>query len=181
MKQIIHIYGASGSGTSTLGRKLADKLGFAFMDTDDYFWMPTDPKFTVRRESSERLRLMRADMDAAENAVISGSLTGWGDALIPHFTLTVRVVTPTEVRIERIRKREYARFGARILPGGDMFEQHQAFLQWAAQYDTGGADMRSKANHDLWQQKLRCRQLVVSGEGDPSENVRRIASELNIE
>jgi len=181
MKQIIHIYGASGSGTSMLGRQLADALGFAFMDTDDYFWMPTDPKFTVKRETSERLKLMRADMDAAENAVVSGSLTGWGDVLIPYFTLTVRVVTPTEIRIERLRAREYARFGERIRPGGDMFEQHRAFLEWAAQYDTGDANMRSKADHDLWQQKLTCRQIVVSGTDDPAENARRIVEEINTE
>ena len=41
MKHIIHIYGASGSGTSTLGRALADALGLVLMDSDDYFWQPT--------------------------------------------------------------------------------------------------------------------------------------------
>ena len=41
MKNVIHIYGASGSGTSTLGRKLSEELGYKFMDTDDYFWFPT--------------------------------------------------------------------------------------------------------------------------------------------
>lgn len=35
MKNVIHIYGASGSGTSTLGRKISDELGYKFMDTDD--------------------------------------------------------------------------------------------------------------------------------------------------
>lgn len=37
MKNVIHIYGASGSGTSTLGRKISEELGYKFMDTDDYF------------------------------------------------------------------------------------------------------------------------------------------------
>lgn len=34
-KSVIHIYGASGSGTSTLGRFISDQLGYTFMDTDD--------------------------------------------------------------------------------------------------------------------------------------------------
>ena len=178
MKQIIHIYGASGSGTSTLGRRLAEKLGCRFMDTDDYFWMPTDPKFTVKRETSERLRLMREDIEAADSAVISGSLVDWGDALIPYFTLTVRVVTPTELRLERIREREYARFGERIRPSGDMYEQHQAFLTWAAQYDTGDANMRSKAKHDLWQQKLTCPQIIVDGAEEMEEKLRRVMEKM---
>lgn len=41
MKNVI-LYGASGSGTSTLGRKICEELGYKFMDTDDYFWFPTN-------------------------------------------------------------------------------------------------------------------------------------------
>lgn len=48
MKNVIHIYGASGSGTSTLGRKISEELGYKFMDTDDYFWLPTNPKYTTK-------------------------------------------------------------------------------------------------------------------------------------
>lgn len=40
MKNVIHIFGASGAGTSTLGRKICAELGYRFMDTDDYFWLP---------------------------------------------------------------------------------------------------------------------------------------------
>ena len=85
MKQIIHIYGVSGSGTSTLGKKISESLGYQFMDTDDYFWMPTNPKFTTKREPKERIRLMKADIKSAQNVVISVSLVDWGDELIPLF------------------------------------------------------------------------------------------------
>lgn len=37
MKNVIHIYGAAGSGTTTLGKKISEVLGYKFMDTDDYF------------------------------------------------------------------------------------------------------------------------------------------------
>ena len=132
MKQIIHIYGASGAGTSTLGRKISERLGYTFMDTDDYFWMPTNPPFTTKREKSERISLMRKDIEAAKNVVLSGSLTGWGDEMIPLFTLAVRLETDTKLRIERLRKRESERFGARIEAGGDMYKNHQDFLEWAS-------------------------------------------------
>ena len=39
----IHILGASGSGTTTLGRALAERLQCPHFDADDYFWVPTDP------------------------------------------------------------------------------------------------------------------------------------------
>ena len=77
MKQVIHIFGPSGGGTSTLGRRICDELGFRFMDTDDYFWEATNPKFTKKRPVEERLAMMRHDIEASENVVISGSLTDW--------------------------------------------------------------------------------------------------------
>ena len=74
MKQVIHIYGASGSGTSTLGRYISEKSGYFFMDTDDYFWEPTNPPYTVKRSPSIRLQFMKEDIERHDNVVISGSL-----------------------------------------------------------------------------------------------------------
>lgn len=65
--------------------------------------------------------------------------------------------------MERLQQREYARYGRRILPGGDLYEQSQAFLAWAAQYDDGLPPLRSRALHDLWQQKLSCPLLTLDG------------------
>ena len=163
MKRVIHIFGASGSGTSTLGRALAEKTGFRFMDTDDYYWLPAEPMYTLKRPIPERLALMARDLDECSDAVLSGSLAGWGDPLIPRFTLAVRLNTPTPVRMERLQQREYARYGRRILPGGDLYEQSQAFLAWAAQYDDGLPPLRSRALHDLWQQKLSYPLLTLDG------------------
>ena len=163
MKRVIHIFGASGSGTSILGRALAEKTGFRFMDTDDYYWLPAEPMYTLKRPIPERLALMARDLDECSDAVLSGSLAGWGDPLIPRFTLAVRLNTPTPVRMERLRRREYARYGDRVLPGGDLYEQSQAFLAWAAQYDDGLPPLRSRALHDLWQQQLPCPLLTLDG------------------
>lgn len=99
MKNVIHIFGASGSGTSTLGRKICDELGYRFMDTDDYFWLSTDPKYIKKRPRNERIKLMKRDIANSDNAVISGSLVDWGDELIPLFTLAVRMETDTAIRI----------------------------------------------------------------------------------
>lgn len=177
-KNVVHIFGASGSGTSTLGKRLSELLGYKWMDTDDYFWVPTDPPFTTQREKSERVRLMREDIEKYENVVLSGSLSGWGDALIPEFTLVVRIVIDKELRLERIKKRERERFGDRIAPGGDMYEHHLEFMDWASKYDTAGVNMRSKAKHDEWQKLLTCPLVVVDGAGDLEKNCELIKKGL---
>ena len=178
MKQIIHIFGASGSGTSTLGQAIRDAFGYRWMDTDDYFWLPSDPPYTQKRPIDERLRMMRADMENAGNVVISGSLVDWGDALIPLFTLAIRLETATQVRIERLKQREKAAFGRRIEVGGDMYQKHADFLKWAAAYDTGGLETRSRAKHDAWQRQLRCPLLVLDGGDDPGRNLSAVRDAL---
>lgn len=178
MKQVIHIFGASGAGTTTLARKTASETGFFHMDTDDYFWLPTEIPFTVKRPADERLILMKKDIEENENVVLSGSLTGWGDPLIPFFTLAVRIETDTETRIERLKEREYARFGDRIREGGDMYKAHLEFLDWAAGYDDGGLEMRSRRHHDCWQKLLKCPLLILDGANDPDENFQTVKTAL---
>ena len=179
MKNVIHIYGASGSGTSTLGKKICEELGYRFMDTDDYFWLLTNPKYTTKRSIVERISLMRKDIEESENVVISGSLTGWGDELIPLFTLAIRLEADTNIRIERIKKREKEKFGDRIMPNGDMYQQHLDFLEWAKKYDTGSVKMRSKAKHDEWQKLLQCKILTLNGADDLQENFQKIKEVLD--
>ncbi len=178
MKNIIHIYGASGSGTSTLGKKICDELGYKFMDTDDYFWLPTNLKYTTKRSKEERIILMKKDIDENDNVVISGSLVDWGDELIPLFTFAIRLVTDTDVRIERIRIREKMKFGDRIECGGDMYQQHMDFVEWARKYDTGSVNMRSKAKHDEWQKLLQCKQIVLDGAADLDVNFAEVNEEI---
>jgi len=83
----IHILGASGSGTTTLGRALAARLQCLHFDTDDYFWLPTDPPFTHQRARTERQPLLMDDLTAQDAWVVSGSLCEWGDVAISLFEL----------------------------------------------------------------------------------------------
>jgi adenylate kinase family enzyme len=153
----IHIFGASGAGTSSLGRALAERLGIAHLDTDDFFWMPTDPPFTLVRPRETRLAMLTAALDAAtEGWALSGSLVGWGDPSIPRFALAVFLTLAAELRLARLRERERRRYGAAIEPGGARHTAHLDFMDWNARYDTGGPDMRSRAQHEAWIERLPC-------------------------
>jgi adenylate kinase family enzyme len=47
----VHILGASGSGATTLGAALAQRLGFTHLDSDDFFWIKTDPPYVTPRRA----------------------------------------------------------------------------------------------------------------------------------
>lgn len=179
MRNVIHVFGASGSGTTTLAKKISEELDYKMMDTDEYYWMPTEPKFTIKRPIEERLELMIKGIDNSENVVISGSLTDWGDVLIPYFTLAIRIEMEQDLRIDRLVKREKERYGSRIEPGGDMYQQHIDFVKWAKAYDNGGMDMRSRVKHDDWQKLLLCDILYLDGADTLENNFAKVKDILD--
>jgi adenylate kinase family enzyme len=177
----IHVTGASGAGTTTLGRVIADRLSLARLDTDDFFWVPTDPPFQRKREMPTRLRLLTEALDEAGSAgwVLSGSLSGWGDKLISRFQLVVFLVAPTDLRLRRLVARERLTFGADALAaGGLMHAEHAKFLAWAAAYDEGGPDMRSRAMHEAWLATLPCPVLRLDGALSTTAQLDRVLSSL---
>lgn len=145
----IYVFGASGSGTTTLGAKLAHALDLTHIDADDHYWIPSDPPFSKKRPIAARLRSMKAAMKS-DGWIISGSCHGWANEFVKEAELLVFVSAPTEVRLKRLMTREADRFGARILSGGDMFDIHKAFLAWAAEYDNPIFEGRSRTGHEKW-------------------------------
>ncbi|WP_136069100.1 ATP-binding protein [Modicisalibacter radicis] len=169
MAHRIHIFGASGSGTSTLGANLAKEIGGCHLDTDSYYWHKTDPPYTHKREPSERVAMIERDIQGKEHWVLSGSICSWGDPLLHHFTLAVFLYLDPAVRMARIAERERARYGNRLLPGGDMHGQHLEFMDWAASYDHAKAPIRSLDLHERWMSGLTCPVLRLNSDSRVEE------------
>jgi adenylate kinase family enzyme len=171
----IHIVGASGSGTTSLASAIATRYGHRHLDTDDFFWVPTSPPYREKRPREERLVLLRQALLESGSWVLSGSLCGWGDPLIPHFQLVVFLVVPTSVRLIRLRAREVERYGQRaLMPGGDVHKSHVEFLEWAGRYDTGGLGIRSRALHEAWLATVPCAVMRLDGDLSIAEQLLRI-------
>jgi len=160
----IHILGASGSGVTSLGRALAEALAFPHHDTDDYFWQPTVPPYQRKRERAERLRLMQEVFLPRADWILSGSLEGWGDDIIPRFDLVIFLSTPREIRLQRLRAREATHFGSdAVAPGGWRHRETEDFVAWASHYEDGDREGRSLAKHTAWLALLPCPVLRLDG------------------
>lgn len=176
----IHILGASGSGTTTLARELSKLLGYEHFDTDDYFWLPTTPPFTEKRPVADRSQLLEKDLKGAACWILSGSNCGWGDFLISSYDLVIFLYVPPEIRMKRLIQREVERYSQeRISDGGDLYENHKAFITWAAAYDTAGPEMRSLAMHNEWLKRLNCRVIRLEGPQGVEERIRAVFKELD--
>jgi adenylate kinase family enzyme len=177
----IHITGASGAGVTTLGRALADALALPQHDTDDYYWRPTSPPYQESREAGERLRLMQDMFLPRSGWILSGSLNGWGDVLVPCFDLVVFLRTPQELRLQRLRAREAMRFGAdSVAPGGWRFEETESFLEWASYYEDRTRVSRNLARHEAWLATLPCPVLRLDGSRPAAELVDEVLHALQI-
>ena len=163
----IHITGASGSGTSTLGAALAADLGGLHFDADDYYWLATDPPFTTKRDPNERLSLLLPDLSSSSPVVLAGSIVGWGQELEDSFDLIVFLYLDAEIRVERLRTRETKRF-SRV---------DAAFLEWAAQYDWAPAEGRSLARHRDWLNARASRVIEIHGDLTVEERLACILRE----
>lgn len=158
----IHTFGASGSGTTSLGRAIARQLGCTHLDTDSYYWHKTNTPFTEKRCPAKRIELIKRDTKDVEDWVLSGSICSWGDPLLESFTLAVLVLLDTDIRMKRLADRERHRYGNRIDHGGDRYESHVEFMDWAQSYDTAKAPIRSLDLHLSWAERLKCPVLQVN-------------------
>lgn len=173
-KIVIHLFGASGSGTTTIGDYISETYGFFHMDTDKYFWECTNPPFTKKRLEEERLSLMVSDIEKHDKVIITGSLCGWGDSLIPYFSCAAEIIVPPDIRYKRIQIRELQLFGSRIMKGGDMYKQHKDFMSWAMNFEKFGIEHRSRVQHDAWKKLLQCPVISIDG----TDSVQNITNNL---
>ena len=175
----IHIVGAPGGGVTTLGCALADSLALPHHDSDDYYWRPTTPPYRETRPEADRLRLMEEMFLGRPGWVLSGSVVGWGEALAPLFDLVVFLVTPTDVRLARLRDREARQFGAdAVAPGGWRHQETEDFIEWAAHYDDGSREGRSRSRHEAWLKTVNCPVLRADGARATADLVREVVAAL---
>lgn len=161
VKQRIHIFGASGSGTTTIAKAVCDKLGYVHFDSDNYFWQHTENPFTIEKPKDECLHLMINDLSNNNKWILSGSIANWGNILIPYFELVVFVYVPQDIRIERLKKRELERYGDKVLPGGVRHDESKSFLEWAASYEDGTMEGRTLQKHEIWLAQIKCTTLKI--------------------
>jgi adenylate kinase family enzyme len=174
----IHILGASGSGTTTLAAALAGSLGVAHVDSDRFFWLPTDPPFTTARPDAARQALAAAALPADGDWVWSGSAVKWGGDFAASLDLIVFLRLDQATRMQRLRAREGERYGERVAEGGDMAATSAAFLAWAARYDEAGPEQRSLAAHEDWLARQRAPILRLDSAAAVAELVGSVVAVL---
>lgn len=165
METGILLCGLNGAGKSTLGKALAEKLGFHFVDNEDLYFPKTDPHYLYAspRTREEAERLLWREIKAHGSFVFASVLGDYGDAVRSLFQYAVLLQAPRELRLRRVERRSFQKFGSRMLPGGDLYEREQAFFALAASRDENLVEE--------WARSLSCPVMRADGTKPVQENV----------
>lgn len=164
----IIVFGAIGSGKTTVGRELARILRFKHMDIEDYCFRESEIPYTSERPREECINLMIADMEKHRSFVLSAVTGDFGDVIESFYGLGVYIITPIELRMKRLEQRIFEQHGDRIRKGGDMYEQHIKFIEIAAS--------RSTERIERWARTLLCPIIRVDGELEWRANAAKTAN-----
>jgi adenylate kinase family enzyme len=169
----IIICGLNGAGKTTLARELSRLLRYKHMDIEDYYFLPSEIPYTRFRTQDECNTLMLADMEQHPNFILSAVIGNFGDEIVSRFGLAVLIDVPKEVRIARVKQRDITKFGERVLPGGDMYEQQMQFY--------AKITARPEDYAEQWAKTLPCPVIRVDGTRDYRETAREIWGMRNSE
>ena len=166
----IQICGLNGCGKSTLGKALAERIGFRFIDNEHlYFSRPNaDAPYANPKSRTEVERLLREEISRHPDFVFSAVKGDYGNDLMYSYVVVIEV--PKEIRLQRVRNRSFQKFGNRILMGGDLHEQEEAFFRMV--------DSRQDAFVENWLQKVTCPIIRVDGTKPIEENVEYICQAI---
>jgi len=173
MTRGIILFGAAGSGKTTIAIELAQRLNFWHLDLDDYHWRwDTEIPYTTLRPAEERIKHIMDDISQHANFVMSGNMWSIRKKFEPLFDLAVLITAPVKVRAERIRSRELAKWSDRILPGGDMYEANPIYSQ--DYIERVSDDFGQDKQHEAWAKELPCPVLTIEGTAPIEESVVQI-------
>ena len=172
----IIIFGSPGSGKTTLGKEVAKRLDYQYFDIDDYIWRwDTEMPYSVMRTREEKISLLMNAISKCSHFVMAGSMDSFSEPFEPLFELAVLHTAPAEIRAARLETRNIEQWGARAMPGGDIFEiKKYDFWKIAQSYDdeTGSPCFKK---HKKWAEALACPVLYTDGTKPIAENAKLIA------
>jgi len=161
----ILICGLNGTGKSTLGRMLADRMEYEFIDNEDLFFPKEDPAyaFSGPRNEEEVIRLLEERIRDNNRFIFAAVKGSYGDRLIASLEHIVLIEVPKQIRSRRVRDRSYQKFGNRILPGGDLYDKECAWFSLT--------DSRPDTYVTDWLETVGCPVIRIDGTLPVEENV----------
>ena len=169
----ILLCGLNGAGKSTVGRLLAQRLSYRFIDNEDLFFPKEDPEYVYShpRSKTEVIRLLEEAISPGPRFVFAAVRGDYGDMLLSLLDCAVLIDALRSVRLQRVQDRSFAKFGERMLPGGDLYEREDAFFSLVGS--------RPEDYVSSWLECVNCPVVRIDGTRPAEENVKYLVSVIS--
>ncbi len=175
----IIIFGATGTGKTTLGHALSKKLNGTFLDSDTYYWEKTNPPFEKKVPLAIRNENLKADFFKSKQVVVSGTLCTWSEFWDTAFDLGVFLRLSKDIRMKRLYARELHRYGHDLESNPAIKKKSTEFLEWADQYDNPYNLGHSITRHLNWIEKLQCPVVELNGNETNEQRLTIVQTEID--
>ena len=160
---VILICGLNGSGKTTLGMRLADRLKYDSLNDEDYYFFESEIPFSKSRTEDEAKEYVISYLRCHKNVVMVATRGDLSERINSMYDCVIYLSAPVGIRLSRIKERDRKRFGERVLPGGDMYEQQRRFHEFAL--------LRTTEKIEKWMEMLECTVIKLDGTRNVDENI----------
>lgn len=168
----IIVCGLNGAGKSTLGKALAGKLNYYFIDNEYLYFPKTDPNYIYAspRSREEVEKLLFREIKAHKNFIFTSVKGDYGENIVSFFHYAILIDVPKNIRLQRVKNRSFQKFGNRMLPGGDLYEQEEWFFDF----------VKSRAENTVeeWIKDINIPIIRIDGTKSIEENINIIIEQL---
>lgn len=168
----IIVCGLNGAGKSTLGKALGKKLSFYFIDNEDLYFPKNDPNYLYSspRTHEEAEKLLAAEIQTHGNFVFASVKGDYCKTIISQFHYAIWLHVPKDIRIQRVKKRSFQKFGNRMMPGGDLYEKEKNFFDFV--------ESRPEDTVEKWLKSTHCSVIHVDGTRTTEEMIDMILKQI---
>ena len=168
----IQVCGLNGCGKSTLGKALAERMGFRFIDNETLYFSETYANETYMKPKSRKdvEKLLIEEIKKYPDFVFVAVKGDYG--IEEFYNYIVMIEVPRDVRLQRVRNRSFQKFGNRMLSGGDLYEQEEQFFRTV--------EARRDSFTEDWLKSVECPVIRVDGTKTIEENVEYIIERINV-
>ncbi len=168
----ILICGLNGVGKSTIGKILAERMSYQFIDNEELYFPKTDKsyEFANPRSKDEVIRILEEKIEDNDKFIFAAVQGDYGEKLLGKIDNVVLIEVPKETRMERVKMRSAKKFGDRISDNGDLEQKENS---WFEKVNSRPEDFVTK-----WLEKVTCPIIRIDGSAKVEENVSYLLSVL---
>ena len=168
----ILLCGLNGAGKSTIGRILAERMSWQFIDNEDLYFPKEDASylFSNPRSKEEVIHLLEEKIEEDDRFVFAAVKGDYGEKLLKKLDYVVLIEVPKETRMERVKMRSAQKFGDRIQEKGDLADKENSWFSVV--------NSRPENFVTEWLERVPCPVIRIDGTAPVEENVNYLLQKL---